>query len=62
MQGLHEILEQFLDFQPENSAPITGVRETQWGPHSRDAEGSLCSDPPFSVFGEGSPFSLWWLF
>lgn len=41
MQGLHEILEQFLVFQPENSSHITSVRETQWGPYSRGAEASV---------------------
>lgn len=58
MQGLHEILEQFLVFQPENSAYVKSVREIQRGPYSRSAEASPSCDPYFSATGEGLSFSL----
>ena len=58
MQGLHEILEQFLVFQPENSAYVTSVREIQRSSYSRSAEASPSSDPHFSATGEGLSFSL----
>ena len=58
MQGLHEILEQFLVFQPENSAYVTSVREIRRGSYSRSAEASPSSAPHFSATGEGLSFSL----
>lgn len=59
MQGLHEILEQFLVFQPENFAYVTSVEGNTVGPYSRSAEASPLLRPSLRChWGRAFTFSL----